>query len=61
MMNDETMEARVERIERALVLLTALIDKLHVAVDGHHEILVAMATFLHIEITEQAAPQAPLN
>lgn len=61
MENDE-LTARVERIERALVLLTTMFDRLHVAVEGHQMCVQAFAKILHIDLEQQpAAPAGSAN
>lgn len=59
-MDTETTAERLARLERVMVLQQKMIDRLNVAAKGHQELLVAMATLLHIEI-EPAAPQASAN
>lgn len=56
-MDNDQLTARVERIERALVLLTAMLDKIHVATDGHQHCITAFAEILGIKL--EPLPAAP--
>ena len=50
----EDIEARMERLERTVIIQRALIDKLHAAVLGHQVILEAVQGY--IESSERQKP-----
>ena len=57
----ESLEARLDRIERVTALQQALIDKLYVAVRGHQHVVEALATAAGIEVGQQPAQAAPMT
>ncbi len=58
-MANESSDARLARLEKALELQMQLIDRLTTAVTGHQGAIEAIAKGLGIKLEQQPAPRAP--
>lgn len=59
---NETMEQRVEALERLVITQQAMLVKLHEATEGHQHCITAFAQILGIELEPlPALPSPPAN